>query len=204
MRHLGDSDASAASTRESLDGHDLEVVRVAKAVLGPVSKVVSSGDGTRSTLGLANGPVLLEGGSTSDGRLVGAGVGADSVSSAIAGERAKLGDTRLTSTAGIVRAVGLDDVVLGLGRVDPAVDGEVGAAAGLVVGGVGDGAGSAGLPADADDEVAADALSPVHGVGAGVHIAGELTEVAVVVLDVVDAAGTGTLDLLLLCQQDGV
>ena len=100
--HLGDSDAGTTSTRESLNSHDLEVVRVAKAVLGPVGEVVASGDRAGSALGLANRPVLLEGGSTSDGGLVGAGVGADSVDTAITGDGTELGDTRLAGAAGVV------------------------------------------------------------------------------------------------------
>lgn len=87
--------------------------------------MVASGDRAGGALGLADRPVLLEGGSTSDGRLVSAGVGADSVDATITGDGSELGDTGLASAAGVVRAVRLDDVVLGLGAVDPAVDGEV-------------------------------------------------------------------------------
>lgn len=85
-----------------------------------------------SALALANRPVLLESRSTSDGRLVGANVGAHSVSSAVAVHGAELGDAGRSSTR-VVRAVSLDNVVLGLGRVDPAVNTEVRAASGLVV-----------------------------------------------------------------------
>jgi hypothetical protein len=144
FQRLRDGDGGAASTRESLNSHDLEVVRVSETVLGPVGEVVASGDRAGRALGLADRPVLLEGGSTSDGGLVGAGVGADSVDAAITGDSTELGDTRLAGAAGVVRAVGLDNVVLGLGAVDPAVDGEVRATGGLVVGRVGDGAGSTG------------------------------------------------------------
>jgi hypothetical protein len=144
FRRLGDGDSSAATARESLDSHDLEVVGVSKAVLGPVSKVIASGDRAGRALGLADRPVLLEGGSSSDGRLVGAGVGADSVDTAIAGDGTELSDTGLAGATGVVRAVRLDNVVLSLGAVDPAVDGEVRATGGLVVGGVGDGAGGTG------------------------------------------------------------
>lgn len=144
FRHLRDGDSGATSARESLNSHDLEVVRVSKAVLGPVGKVVASGDRAGCALGLADRPVLLEGRCTSDGGLVGTGVGADSVDAAITGDGTELSDTRLAGAAGVVRAVGLDNVVLGLGAVDPAVDGEVRATSGLVVGGVGDGASSTG------------------------------------------------------------
>jgi len=51
------------------------------------------------------------------------------------------------------------------------------------------------LPTDTDDEVAADTLGPVHGEGAGVDVGAEGTQVAVVVLDVVDTARAGALDL---------
>jgi hypothetical protein len=80
---LGHGDAGATSTREGLDSHDLEVVGVSETVLGPVSEVVASGDRAGRALGLADRPVLLEGGGTSDGGLVGTGVGADSVDTAI-------------------------------------------------------------------------------------------------------------------------
>ena len=43
-------------------------------------------------------------------------------------------------------------------------------------------------PAEADDEIAADAVVPVHGERASALAVGELTQVAVVVLDIVDAA----------------
>lgn len=163
--------------------------------------MVASGDRAGSTLGLTNRPVLLEGRSASDGGLVGAGVGADSVDTAIAGDGTELSDTRLTGAARVVRAVRLDNVVLGLGAVDPAVDGEVRASAGGVRGGVGDGASSTSGPTKAGDEVAIDAVGPVHGVGAGVLVVGELAQIAVVVLDVVDATGTGTLNLSCLISK---
>ena len=98
--------------------------------------MVGSGDGTGGALVLADRPVLGEGGSTSDGGLVGAGVGAQGVGGTIRGDRAKLGHAR---GARVEATVVLDDVVLGLGVVDPAVDGEVrAAAAGGVAAGVGD------------------------------------------------------------------
>jgi hypothetical protein len=163
--------------------------------------VVASGDRAGRALGLADRPVLLEGGGTSDGGLVGTGVGADSVDTTITGDGAELSDTRLASAAGVVRAVRFDNVVLSLGAVDPAVDGEVGATSGLVVGGVGDGASSTSRPTETDDEIAVDAVVPVHGVGASVGVGGELTKVTVVVLDVVDATRAGTLDLSCLISK---
>jgi len=192
----------------------LEVVRIAKAVLGPVGEVVTRGDCAGSALGLADGPVLLESRSTSDGRLVGASVGTHSVSSAVAIHTAELRDAGLTRAARVVRAVGFDNIILGLGRVGSSrrwrgrsltqsmLESQVKwfeyrfTSAGLVVGKVGDGVGSAGLPAKADDEVAANAYSLVHGVGAGVLVGGELAQVGIVVLNVVHAARTTTLKLL--------
>lgn len=157
--------------------------------------MVASGDRAGGALGLADRPVLLEGGSTRDGGLVGTGVGADSVDAAIAGDSAELSNTRLAGAAGVVRAVGLDNVVLGLGAVDPAVDGKVGTTRSLVVGRVGDGASGTSRPTETNDKVTVDAVVPVHGVSASVGVGGELSKVAVVVLNVVDATGASTLDL---------
>lgn len=135
--HLGDGHGSRARARERLDSQDLEVeVLVGEAVLGPGREVVGGGDGTRGTLALPDGPVLGEGGGTGDRGLVGASVGALDVGGTVGLDGTKLGHAR---TARVEAAVALDDVVLGLGAVDPAVDGEVRtAAAGLVVTRVGD------------------------------------------------------------------
>lgn len=92
-------------------------------MLGPSVEVVGGGDGAGGTLALPNRPVLGEGGSASDGRLVGAGVSAESVGRAVGGDGAELGHA---GRAGVEATVALDDVVLGLRAVDPAVDGEVG------------------------------------------------------------------------------
>ena len=106
-------------------------------MLGPGVEVVGSGDGTGSTLVLTDRPVLGEGGGTSDRGLVGASVGAESVDGTVRGDRPKLGHA---AGARVEGAVALNDVVLGLGVVDPAVDGEVRAAvAGRVGTGVLDG-----------------------------------------------------------------
>jgi hypothetical protein len=53
--------------------------------------------------------------------LVDALIGANLICASVRGERAE----GLSSTAGVVAAVVLYDVILGLRRVDPAVDGEV-------------------------------------------------------------------------------
>jgi hypothetical protein len=98
-------------------------------VLGPGVEVVGSGDSAGSTLVLPDRPVLGESGGSSNGGLVGAGVGAESVGGTIRGDRAELGHA---GGAWVEAAVGLDDVVLRLRVVDPAVDGEVRAAAARV------------------------------------------------------------------------
>lgn len=136
--HLGDGDGRRAGAGESFDSHDLEVeVAVGKAMLGPGSEDVSSGDRARSALGVADSPVLGKGAGAGDRGLVGTGIGAERVGGAIRADGSELGHA---GGARVEAAVGLDDVVLGLGRVDPAVDGEVRAAgAGAVGGGVGDG-----------------------------------------------------------------
>jgi hypothetical protein len=83
--------------------------------------VVAGGNRPRRTLVLANGEVLLKGAGTRNRRLVVTGVGADLISASIRRE----GSEALSSAARVVIAVVLDDVVLGLGRVYPAIDGEV-------------------------------------------------------------------------------
>ena len=125
-------------TVECFDGHDLVVeVAVAEPVLGPEVEVVVDGDRAGGALVLADREELGEGAGTSYGGLVVAGVGADLVGTSVRGDRAQA----LGLTAGVVGAVGLDNVVLGLGRVDPAVHSKVRARAGGVIGGrVGDGA----------------------------------------------------------------
>ena len=103
MNHLRDSDGSRSGAREGLDSDDLVVeVLVGEAVLGPGIEVVGSSNSTRGTLALPDGPVLGEGGSTSDGRLVGASVGALDIGGAVGLNLAELGDSR---TAGVVSAV---------------------------------------------------------------------------------------------------
>ena len=86
-----------------------------------------------------------------------------------------------------------NDVVFGLRVVDPAVDGEVGAAvAGGVLAGVGDGSGRTGLPAEAGNDVGA--AVPLHGELASAKAGLEPSGAAVVVLGVVDSAGVALLD----------
>jgi hypothetical protein len=126
MNHLRDGDGSRSRAREGLDSNDLVVeVLVGETVLGPGVEVVGSGDGTGRTLVLTDRPVLGEGGGTSDRGLVGAGISAESVDGTVRGDRAELGHAARARVEGTVV---LNNVVLGLRVVDPAVDSEVGAA----------------------------------------------------------------------------
>lgn len=58
-KRLGDGDASGTLAGEGLDGEDLEVVRVAEAVLGPEGEVVANGDRAGLALAGADGPVSV-------------------------------------------------------------------------------------------------------------------------------------------------
>lgn len=92
-------------------------------MLRPEAEMITGCHGSARALGLADRPVLRESASTSDGRLVRASVGADGVGATIRFD----GTEVLGPGARVVGAVALDDVVFGLRRVDPPVDGEVGA-----------------------------------------------------------------------------
>lgn len=86
-----------------------------------------------------------------------------------------------------------NDVVLSLRVVDPAVDGEVGAAVARgVLAGVGDGSGRTGLPAEAGNDVGA--AVPLQGVLAGAEVGLVTSSSAVVVLVVVDSTRVALLD----------
>lgn len=144
-----------------------------------VVEVVASGNGTGVALAAAHGEELLEGARSGDGRLVGAGVGALLVGGTVGADRANLSDT---AGARVEATVALDDVVLSLGAVGPAVDCEVGAAVARVVGGrVVDGAGRTSRPADANDDVGAPA--PLGREGTGTEAVLETSGLTVVVLD---------------------
>ena len=88
-----------------------------------VAEMVAGSNGARGALALSHREELLESAGTRNRWLVRAGVSADLISAAIRLEGAEA----LGSAARVVIAVVLHDVVLGLRRVDPAVDGEVGA-----------------------------------------------------------------------------
>ena len=83
--------------------------------------MVASGDGSGRTLLLANGEELLEGAGAGDRWLVVAGTGANVVGASVRRDCAQALEPR----ARVVVAIVLNDVVLGLGVVDPAVDGQV-------------------------------------------------------------------------------
>jgi len=111
-----------AVAAEGLDSQDLEVeVAGAEAIAGPVREVVAGGDRAGRALVLADGKELGEGAGTGDGGLVVAGALADVVSTSVRRDGAEALKTR----ARVVVARVLDDVVLGLGVVDPTVDREV-------------------------------------------------------------------------------
>jgi hypothetical protein len=127
--HLGDSNVRGTRGLVTLSGDNLVVVGTElQAKLGPGVEVVSSSDGTRRALVLANAPVLVEGSGTRDGGLVGADALVDIVNGAVGGDGAHV----LETAAGVVGAVGLEDVVLDEGVLAPAVDGEVGVTLGRV------------------------------------------------------------------------
>jgi hypothetical protein len=130
------------------------------------------------TLGLANGPVLLESPGTIDGGLIGAGRDVDVVVATVGSDAALVRCAR----AGVVGPVAFDHVVFDERVAGPAVDGEVAVAGGREGAAVVDGAGVdvsclvrgrcecwilpsvAGVPAFASHEVAS--VLPVDGVAA--------------------------------------
>lgn len=120
------SDGGRSAALVALGSHDLVVVSTqVHAQLSPSVEVVGSGNSSSDSLVLANGPILGEGSGSLDGSGVGAGSRVDIVDGSIGGDGALVG----ASTAGVVVAVGLDDVVLDQGVSGPAIDGEVAVAA---------------------------------------------------------------------------
>lgn len=87
----------------------------------PSLEVVGSGDCSAGALGPADGPVLVEGGSSRDGRLVHLLVGVDIVDGSITIH----GSLEGHATAGVVFAIAFHDVVFDEGASGPAVDSEV-------------------------------------------------------------------------------
>lgn len=107
------------------------------AILGPSIEMVASRDGAANTLLRADRPVLGESLGAVDGRSVGAGCGVDVVGAAVRSD----GSLELHAVAGVVGAVGVEDVVLDERVAGPAVDAEVGVAGGVEGAGVFDGSG---------------------------------------------------------------
>ena len=134
--HLRNGHTRRAGARKGLNSKHLVVVRRPEPMLLPKRKVVPHRHLARGARVLAHGPELREGAGAGDGGLVDAGVGADGVDAAVGREGAEGGHVTKTW---IVRAEVLDDVVLRLRVLDPAIDGEEGAGGrGLVGGGEGD------------------------------------------------------------------
>lgn len=103
--------------------------------LGPRIKVILGSDSATNTAIPTNRPVLLESRSALDRRLVGTGGLEDVVGTAVGLDGAFLG----RCGAGIVRAVGLDDVVFDQRVLGPAVDAEIAVSIDVVAAGVLDG-----------------------------------------------------------------
>lgn len=89
---------------------------------GPGIKVVRRRDGTTSPLALPDGPVLIEGGSALDGRLVDLLVLVDVVGCAITGDSSFMSH----AVARVVVSVAFHDVVFNQRTSSPAVDGKIG------------------------------------------------------------------------------
>lgn len=122
-----------------------------QAELSPGVEVVGSSDSTRRTLVLTDAPVLVKGSGTRDGGLVSTDTLVDIVDRTVSGD----GTHVLEPAAGVVCAVGLEDVVLDEGVLAPAVDGEVRVTLGRVGALEVDVAGRTLRPTLASDEVVA-------------------------------------------------
>lgn len=89
--------------------------------------MVSSGDCSAGALGATDGPVLVEGGSSRDGRLVHLLVGIDIIDGSIGVH----GSLEGHAAAGVVLAIAFHDVVFDEGASGPAVDSEVSISGGV-------------------------------------------------------------------------
>lgn len=106
----------------SFRGYNLVVVgSQAHPKRRPGVEVVSGGNGTAGTLGSANGPVLVEGSGSRNGRLVDLLVGVDVVDRSVTGDSSLEGH----AAAGVVFTVALHDVVLDKGAGGPTVHSKV-------------------------------------------------------------------------------
>jgi hypothetical protein len=112
----------AATTLVTLGGNNLVVVLTkVHAVAGPSVKVVLHGDAATDALSRAYRPVLLEGPCAVDGRLVDTGRHRDIVCTTIGLDAA----LTLRTTAGVVGAVRLDDIVFHKRVAGPAIHSKV-------------------------------------------------------------------------------
>jgi hypothetical protein len=101
------------------------VLAEVEAIALPRVEMGAGVDGTARTVGLTDGPVLVERGRADDRRLVDALGAEDVVRRAIGSDRAE----PLRPRAGVVGAEVLDDVVLDERVGRPAIDGEIAVAA---------------------------------------------------------------------------
>jgi hypothetical protein len=126
--HLGNSDGSRSTALVTLGVDNLVVVGAeTHSKPRPSVEVVCSGDSSAAALVPADGPVLVEGGSSDDGRLVHLLVGVDIVDGSIAGHGSLVGH----AAAGVVFAVVLHDVILNQGASGPPVDSKVSVSGGV-------------------------------------------------------------------------
>lgn len=126
---LANGDVGGPAAEVSLRGNNLVIVRAQfQSSGGPRVEVVCGRDGSTGALGLADGPVLVEGRGTDDGRRVYALGLVDVVCSSVGGDGALP-----RGTGGrVISAEVFDDVVLDERVGGPAVDGEVTVAVGVV------------------------------------------------------------------------
>lgn len=120
---LHDLNLGGAAALVALGGHDhvVPLAEVEAALPLPLGEVLVGVDAAADALGAADGPVLVERRRAEDRGLVGAARLVDVVGAAVVVDGAEA----LRARRGVVRAVGLDDVVLDEGVGGPAVEGEV-------------------------------------------------------------------------------
>lgn len=175
LNPLTNSDRGGATALVTLSSHNLVIVLTqSQSLASPSVEVVCHVHTASNPLGVPHAPVLIECRGTHDTRLVIPCRLSNGISTAVGLESSQV----LRPRAGVVGAVRLDDVVLNQRVGRPAIDSQVSVALGVERAAVVDGAGRAGLPALAADEVVA--VLPVDRVGA----AG-----AVLVVDVATVVG---------------
>jgi len=151
LSHLRNSDGSTSAGLVTLGGHNLVVVATqVQAQLLPSIEVVGGSNSSGGSLAGTHGPVLLEGRSTKDRRLVGAGGLEDVIGGAVAGDTADL----LGGARGVIGAEVFDNVVFDERVGGPAVDGKVGVSVWFVGTGVVDVTSRSWVPSLSCNEVA--------------------------------------------------